>query len=707
MLITLQFMKNIFLFASIFASIMASSQSLIINAAVSNNASNRNYCAAVLRGDSLTLENARIKRVFLWNGGDIITKNLLNKKNGKSLITVSLKPDMSFPGQSAKATAGSFSEAVIPATTIIPEHLEAVVVFTTTKLQIKRIFRIYPDCPAIACDVYLKGIAEKSWSQKVENAGDLKNIEEITSTLSAANTPVLEKLDFAGKHWKLDVVEFSDVTDRFNNLVKEVSALSYRNNTYRGNLLFATDQLSQNGYFILKEAPTSAVQLSYPGGDFLTNFGNIQVIGCGMDSSDTDSTKWIRAYGFVTGVFNDAGDRLPALRNYQQRKRLHLAGRDEMILMNTWGDRGQDTKVNETFCLAELEAGARLGITHFQLDDGWQTGKSANSAFKGGSFNDIWKNPDYWKPDKVKFPNGLQSLVEKGKELGIRICLWFNPSAKDNNGDWEKDAGALINMYQQYGITTFKIDGVKMPDKLSEINFRKMLDKVTLATGGSVVFNLDVTAGRRGGYNYFDEYGNIFLENRYTDWQNYYPYWTLRNLWMLARYVPPQNLQIEFLNKWRNADKYGNDGFAPANYSFDYLFAITMAAQPLAWFEATNLPAEAFGTSKTIKSYKAIMNDFHKGDIFPVGDEPSGKSWTGFQSQKPGSNAGYVLVFREQNASASFKFILPALLPGTYQFKKISGTGKSFSATVNTSRVITFQIDSMDHFVLFHYSKTH
>jgi len=28
--------------------------------------------------------------------------------------------------------------------------------------------------------------------------------------------------------------------------------------------------------------------------------------------------------------------------------------------------------------------------------------------------------------------------------------------------------------------------------------------------------------------------GVLVLENRYTDWVNYHPHWTLRNLWMLA-----------------------------------------------------------------------------------------------------------------------------------------------------------------------------
>lgn len=76
---------------------------------------------------------------------------------------------------------------------------------------------------------------------------------------------------------------------------------------------------------------------------------------------------------------------LTALRSYQKNIRRHFRNRDEMVMMNTWGDRSQDTKVNEAFCLQELERAAKLGITHFQIDDGWQVGKSPNSAVAKGS----------------------------------------------------------------------------------------------------------------------------------------------------------------------------------------------------------------------------------------------------------------------------------------------------------------------------------
>ena len=100
---------------------------------------------------------------------------------------------------------------------------------------------------------------------------------------------------------------------------------------------------------------------------------------------------------------------------------------------------------------------------------------------------------------------------------------------------------------------------------------------------------------------------------------------------MLSRYVPAEDLQVEFLNKWRDREKYPTDDpFAPAHYSFDYLFATAMAGQPLAWLEATHLPDEAFQTASLVRLYRKHRAAFHRGIILPVGDEPSGRSWTGF-----------------------------------------------------------------------------
>ncbi|MEO9003806.1 MAG: alpha-galactosidase, partial [Ginsengibacter sp.] len=229
-------------------------------------------------------------------------------------------------------------------------------------------------------------------------------------------------------------------------------------------------------------------------------------------------------------------------------------------------------------------------------------------------------------------------------------------------------------------------------------------DTVVVSTNQHAVFNLDVTAGKRFGFNYFYEYGNLFLENRYTDWGNYYPYSTLRNLWMLSKYLPPQRLQIEFLNKWRNTDKYPQgDSFAPEHYSFDYLFAITMPAQPLAWMEARNLPPEAFKTGALIKTYKKYWKEWHSGQILPIGEEPSGISWTGFQSVLKDKSTGYVLAFREMTSRKQIKFTLSQLSTGEYSFELIAGEGKNFRAAINDDGQLNVKLPNERSFAFYRY----
>ena len=589
----------------------------------------------------------------------------------------------------------------VPASLQYVHHLRATVEYKAGNLQVRKIFKVYPGCPAIACELYLKGQASQKWVKTFDNPADLQNIEKLTQNSQGGNVPVMEQLMLEGKHWQLEAVEFFDVTDRFNTLVRPVHALSYRDCLYRGNLLFAENTEKEAGFFMLKEAPTSNVQLYYPGGDYLLSEGTFRMVGLGVDSADIKTDGWTKAYSYVTGTYRSGEkQKRMALRNYQMRIRPFLEDRDEMVMLNTWGDRGQDTRVNEAFCLKELELAARLGVTHFQIDDGWQAGRSANSAY-GGSFKNIWDNPDYWTPDPGRFPNGLAPIVKRGKELGIEVCLWFNPSIQHDYADWQKDADALIALYEKYGIRTFKIDGTFFDNKLAESRLRSLYDRVMEATGWKAVLNLDATAGRRGGYFFFNEYGNIFLENRYTDWGNYYPYWSLRNLWMLSRYVAPQSLQIEFLNKWRNKEKYAGDKFAPSTYSFDYLFAITMAAQPLAWFEASNLPDEAFPTGEVVKKYKTVQHDFHTGYVFPVGDEPSGKSWCGFQSVK--DKKGYFLLFRESNKEEAFDMDT-FFEPGEQvEFTPLLGTGKAFRSIAGKDGRIRFSLSEPNSYVLYSY----
>ena len=655
-----------------------------------------------LKNDTLTIGNQLIERTFLWNNGNLITNNLKDKSSNQCWLNKSHNPDFYISKNIKKTENAAFNSQIINENAIHPGYLEVTVSFTLGSMDVKRIFRIYDNSPAIACDTYLKGFAEGISSEKSVNPADMKNIEFAEDMKTKQASEILDQVNFEGKHWQIKAVEFLDVTDWNNNLVFERNFISYRKNSYRGNLFFARNEENNKGIFFLKEAPCSSVQLSYNGSDFTAEEGHFAITGLGFNVADLGKDTWTRAYSYVLGVYSGSElSQLEALRSYQKNIRKILPARDEMVMMNTWGDRSQDSKINEKFTLLEVERAAELGITHFQIDDGWQIGKSPNSAVAKGSFKNIWDNQNYWRTDPVKYPNGLHPIVKRAKELGVEVCLWFNPSVQNDYADWEKDAHALTDLYNEYGIRTFKIDGLNIPNKKSESNLRNLFDKVLENTNNSAVFNLDATAGRRGGYHMFNEYGNVFLENRYTDWQNYYPYWTLRNLWQLSKYVPAEKLQIEFLNKWRNADKYGNNIFAPKNYSFEYLFAITMAAQPLAWFEGTGLPEEALGIKKMISEYKKVQHDFHQGTILPIGDEPSGKSWTGFQSIK--DNKGYFLFFRENNSDK--KGLVKTWLKEGLKVKctPVLGFGKAMTRTIGRNGIIEVELKKINDFVMYKY----
>lgn len=660
-------------------------------------------CKVMLKNDTLTIENECMCRTYVWNNGDIRTISIRNKSAAFSWLLKNKEGDSFFPGENSASNA-HLTVKKIAANSITPDYLQAEIITCLGSFFVKKVFRIYPDCPAFACDIYLKGSTNISWLNRVGNNGDLINIET-QSAISAGQVKVttMEKLNLDGRNWKVKAVRFYDITDRNNNLVSENTQLVYRGESrLQGNLLFINSQLNKNGLFLLKEAPTAEAQINYPGFDFTAGVGEIAMAGVGIDSKELQLDSWTRCYGFVTGVYAGGEyEQLAALRNYQQHIRTHQINRDEMILLNTWGDRNQDKSVNEKFVLNEIRDGEKLGITHFQIDDGWQAGKSGNSAFAGGSFNNIWDNPDYWTPDKNKFPQGLGPIIQAGKKANIEICLWFNPSKDHDYESWLKDAGALIKLYRDYGIRTFKIDGVQVSNKQCEINLRKMLDTVLKATDNKAVFNLDVTAGKRYGYHFFNEYGNVFLENRYTDFGNYYPHWTLRNLWMLSKYVPAQNLQIEFLNNARNKQNYKDDPLAPSNLSFEYLFATTIMAQPLAWFEASGLPKAFFNIAPVVKKYHSWQAAIHRGQIFPIGNEPDGTTWTGFQSIQKGK--GFVVVYRENNKQSAISMPTWFAKGTTVSFKPILGDGKPFRATAGENGRIVFSLSHPNTYALYEY----
>lgn len=143
--------------------------------------------------------------------------------------------------------------------------------------------------------------------------------------------------------------------------------------------------MNDDRFFILKEAPTSIMQLANMGFDFMVKNGAVQTVCAGVLPTDIKENECVRGYGYTLGLGGKTELKtLQNLKTYQDAKHLRKPDRDEMVMMNTWGDRNKDAKLSEKFILEELKKASALGITHYQIDDGWQAGTSINSTKPGG-----------------------------------------------------------------------------------------------------------------------------------------------------------------------------------------------------------------------------------------------------------------------------------------------------------------------------------
>ena len=536
--------------------------------------------------------------------------------------------------------------------------------------------QIFAGCPAITCRVERVGEGEaEAWDAK-DLSGDASGMER--QHIPGAGEPdrdLMERLPLAARHVQLAVADLFDRTDDCDNLASERQWRLGPKQTIQAStcLVSVEDPLEGAGLILLKHAPLPDERPVKNPVDVIGQNRLVRLLGHGAGKE---------GQGYAWSVIAWKGDRwarTAALHRLQERFRPYQAGRDGLLLSNTWGDRNRDGRINESFVFSEIEAGAALGVDVCQVDLGWQKGLttlSTNAKANEGVWNGFWAaDPEFWKPNMERFPHGLDGVAAAAKAKGMGLGLWFAPDSSNDFGNWEKDAAALLDLHRQHGIRFIKVDGVKATTKAGELNLQRFFARVRQETQGALSIDLDVTAEVRPGYFGAMQVGPLFVENRYSDWGHWWPHATLRNLWQLAWYVPPQRLRTEFLNPRRSQDKYEGDPLAPACYPAEYPFATTLVANPLAWMEVSSLPQEV---AKPIAALGAVWrkhrDELHAGTILPIGDCPSGAAWTGFCSV--GETAAQVLVFRERTREAAHDFELP-LPAGQWRVEPLAGSGEA------------------------------
>ena len=531
---------------------------------------------------------------------------------------------------------------------------------------------LFPGVPGV--------ITRRQWRDAVKPVHDIdrdfRSLKEDNDALMAA-IGRCDSIRFRPLHIRAKSITCLDQTDIRDNLVLVEDRLLMAYDwkfTLAASALDCRDVLTGDGMTFVRLAPMPSSRHEKTD-DFI------------LDGEGRQVALLANGYPLVELLYKggDAG-RQRAVVAFQRAIRPYRAGRDGMLLSNTWGGGNRDARINQEFLLKEIEAGAKIGVDVLQIDDGWQRGRTSNSkrevlSGKKKVWNGYWAaDPDFWKEDLERFPDGLDLIVRRAAEKGMRFGLWFGPDSSDDAANWKRDADCLLDFHRRLGVEYFKMDSMKLLTPLALKRNRMMFDRMQELSDGAMVFDLDCTAEIRPGFMGLLDVGPMFVENRYTLKPVYWPHHTLKNLWDLSHLVDPVRLRMEFNNPDTNHGNYSESPLGHQNYCADTLFATVMAASPLAWMELSDVSDESVSTlAALVKTWKKERARWHGGVIHPVGNRPDGISWTGFVSEADDGNGGYALLFRELNNAQDFTLELSPVVENHFIscVEVIGGRGKA------------------------------
>lgn len=669
---------------------------------------------------ALLIANSRIRRTIALDDNVLATRSLCNVLTGKEwsrpdgLYVPRLQRDLAIVAHRApdrdlrQQPALSFARDEefirrfrLPVEVVLERRsrshvdapsLVAHVSVSCAEMRLVRHYQIYPDCPAVACWTELSGACSRkpAPAEKLDARG--RAVRPGSRPRPTPNADLHDALFLKNPHLRIRNVAFTDCSDYVDNYVQKQERYTYP--TFEpwildGLLVFVESLEDGEGLFMMKESPVLGDQPDQPDGDFLYAFdrGCLGPIGWGIAPEELQEGQALSSWRTVVGVYDsrEASD-AEAVKRYLARRCGETPGRDWVVMANQWGDSRSGKQLDEAFVRAEIDACADTGIAAYMLDAGWQVGRFDQVADVDATGKSIFYDlARYWEVDRRKFPQGLKPVADYARSRGVELMLWFNPDPLDDNRNADRDAETLLALHRELGVRVFKIDGVWNLTGRAERNNRRFLERVIRESQGEVAFQLDITNGARWGFLGANDLGILFVENRYTTFANYFPYKVHKNVWELAHYLRPQRLQFEFLN---NSPARGrqyrplfaeDDPFTPEHYAIDYCFAVVMFANPLAWLEPSALdPRQREQLASLLAVYRQVRDAIFAGDIYPIGEKPSGRSITGFQSHQPSDGTGFVCVYREMTDRAEAVLPLRRLPDGaSLRLTRLHGDGEA------------------------------
>jgi hypothetical protein len=231
-----------------------------------------------------------------------------------------------------------------------------------------------------------------------------------------------------------------------------------------------------------------------------------------------------------------------------------------------------------------------------------------------------------------------------------------------NKGFYNYIKEKVLNMYREYNITRYKFDLYQLnvfDTLLGDQNihfekYRELLSDLKSEIPGLVI-SMDVTRMNRPCFDFGQDFGRLFLENRgrgNKDHRYYHPYISLRNLWYTAKYFHPRKLELEYMPQIDD-------------YPIEYVLSTAAFATSLYWGALADMPEEKLEKMKSFyQVFKPHRRAIMEGLITVFGEMPEKGNWSGFlslDSRYPEVTGGYLIVYKNGAPENSADFNISPL----------------------------------------------
>lgn len=408
-------------------------------------------------------------------------------------------------------------------------------------------------------------------------------------------------------------------------------------------------------YLLVKESHKCVNQTGVDTGAFEIGPEGVEVTGWGLGRGDVRADEWRWTWATWSVAYRGLGAdaRELALKKFHRTRYPVRADLDLYLKANTWGSGNTSeesvSRAAEKEVLAELDSVADLKLDTLQIDDGWQGGRMSPRAPADRE----------WHPRPDWYPQGWNPVVRRARELGIDLGIWHAARAP---------LADLVRNHDLANFKTWKLDFAQLDDYEGVFSYLAKGRGLIEHSGHTVRVNWDVTEiAPRFGYFWASECGNLWLSNRKTRQPAPVvakPWLMLRETWQIARYLNLNKVELPIQNL-ALANPAVSDG---AQHSATYGTALGLPGIPV-FFQTTRLltPAQRAETKALLDVYRAHRGELFSRYVFPLGDEPSNRGWSGFQWFDPAQpRSGYLLLFRERlNEEPTRALPLRFLPPGT------------------------------------------